>query len=93
MKKRYLLLLLLGGGGLAVFLYNYWSYSCGRCDAESLRTISAPARILIGFNLLGLIVLILAKLWRRDRTSRPHCACGEVMHSSWQFCPHCGHAH
>jgi hypothetical protein len=57
MKKRYLLLLILAISGFGVFLYNYWSYSCGRCNNESLLTITLPAEILIGVNLMSLVVL------------------------------------
>lgn len=92
MKKRYLTLLLITICGVAIFAYNYWSYSCGRCNSDSLLTISFPAKILIIVNLLSLIGLVLVTLWRRDRRDPSLCACGERLHSSWLFCPCCGQA-
>lgn len=90
MKKRYGILLLLAGIGLGLFFYNYWSYSCGRCNAESLLMISVPAGILIGTNLLALGALVLVKNRRSRGLEQRRCRCGLRLHPDWQFCPTCG---
>ena len=90
MKKRYLILLLLAISGLGLFFYNYWSYSCGRCNAQSLWAISFPAGILIGVNLLALVSLFLVKILRRLRPDPDLCSCGFRLLPDWQFCPNCG---
>lgn len=90
MKKRYVILLFLAVIGLGLFFYNYWSYSCGRCNAESLWAISFPAGILIGVNMLAFISLAFVKLRQRRSIDRHRCSCGIRLHSEWQFCPDCG---
>ncbi len=93
MKKRYVILLLLGVIGLGLFFYNYWSYSCGRCNAESLWAISFPAGILLGINLLALAALCGVKLRLRRRLDPYHCRCGQRLQPAWHFCPNCGQTH
>ena len=90
MRTRYAILLLLAGIGLGLFFYNYWSYSCGRCNAESLLTISFPAGILIGTNLLAFATLFFVKIRQRKGLDLLKCGCGLRLHSEWQFCPSCG---
>ncbi|WP_020676228.1 hypothetical protein [Geopsychrobacter electrodiphilus] len=91
MGKRYYLLFLVSATGLSILCYNYWSFSCGRCDAESLLTVSLPAKILIGINLLA--VLILTYLTNRSpRLDHSKCPCGARLHPGWYFCPECGQA-
>jgi len=90
MKKRYVTLLLLAIVGLGLFFYNYWSYSCGRCNLESLWAISLPAGILIAVNLLALVGLFCVKIHLRRRLDPLQCGCGLRLHPDWQFCPHCG---
>jgi hypothetical protein len=92
MKKRYVVLLLLGVVGLGLFFYNYWSYSCGRCNAESLLTISFPATVLLGINLLALVSLFIVKIRRRRSPDPLQCTCGLRLHPEWQYCPNCGQA-
>ena len=90
MRKRYGILLLLTGIGIGLFAYNYWSYSCGRCNTESLLTLSFPAEILIVMNLVALTVLALVKFRQRNSPDRFQCVCGARLHPDWQFCPDCG---
>jgi len=90
MKKRYFSLLLLGLIGLGLFVYNYWSYSCGRCNAASLLGFSLPAKILIGVNLAAFFSLLLVQCRTRTRLKRDVCTCGQRLHGSWLFCPCCG---
>jgi len=92
MRKRYLGLLFFGLVGIGLFSYNYWSYSCGRCNSESLLTLGLPAKILLGINFLALVALVLVKLWAKDRRLLSACSCGQSLHGAWQFCPRCGQA-
>ena len=92
MKKRYLFLLLLALSGSAVIAYNFWSYSCGLCNAESLMTLSLPAQVLILIDLAGLLAWALVHLLRRRAKVSHHCGCGEKLLRRWQFCPGCGQA-
>ncbi len=92
MKKRHALLLFLSITGLGLFCYNYWSYSCGRCNAESLWAISFPAGVLIGINLLALATVFFIKIRQQKCMDPLLCGCGARLHLDWQFCPDCGQA-
>jgi len=92
MKKRYWFLLLIALTGLSLFAYNYWSYSCGRCNAESLLTLSFPAEILIGINLLAFSGLIWVRARKHHRPDSCRCHCGAALAEDWHFCPLCGSA-
>jgi hypothetical protein len=90
MRKRYLFLLLVTTVGLGLLIYNYWSYSCGRCNTESLLIISPPAKILLGVNLVSFAVLIYLRKKLAGRITHLTCACGARLHQDWRFCPNCG---
>ncbi|MCF6180028.1 MAG: hypothetical protein L3J63_11670 [Geopsychrobacter sp.] len=92
MKKRYWFLLLIAVIGLSLFSYNYWSYSCGRCNAESLLTLSLPAELLIGINLLALMGLLYVRARKQKKIDPFHCRCGALLVLNWKFCPSCGQA-
>ncbi len=77
---------------LSVIGYNLWSYSCGYCTLASLLRLSTPAILLITCNLLAGVMLLVIRRRNRQQELRSHCACGEILRSSWQFCPNCGHS-
>lgn len=93
MKKRYFTLLLIATAGLGVFVYNYWSYSCGRCTADTLLTLGMPAKVLIGINALAFAGLLFVRFRHKSKQDSAYCVCGAQLHSSWRFCPNCGHVH
>lgn len=76
---------------LTIVGYNYWSYKCGYCTLSSLTSLSIPAVILIGFNLLAGLLLVVVRLRKKKQAERNHCDCGETLRRIWQFCPSCGH--
>ncbi len=83
-------LLLFAGSFLAVFLYNYWSWCGGRCNAAILLNPGPPGLILIALTLLGLAVLAGLRLYADRRQARHRCACGTYLAAEWAFCPQCG---
>lgn len=90
MKKRYRILTWATFCILGLFVYNYWSFSCGYCTLESLRIISWPAKILIGINLLAASFLLLLNFRARSLDHARNCNCGQPLISAWRYCPACG---
>lgn len=89
LKKRHLLLYLVILLTIIVS-YNYWSFRCGYCSLSSLLSFSPPALVLIAGNLAALLALAVIRVRQRRRLQRQHCTCGELLRSSWSFCPDCG---
>ena len=73
-----------------LFLYNYWSYSYGRCTMNSFLALSSPAVILLLCNIVAFLFLCAVKTRNNKRYISQHCSCGNILHSNWQFCPSCG---
>lgn len=90
MKKKYRGLTGLALCLLGLFLYNFWSYWCGYCTLESLMTVSWPAKILLGVNLLAATFLLLLNFRARHMAHARSCNCGQPLVSGWRYCPACG---
>ncbi|NCO51409.1 MAG: hypothetical protein GW875_04870 [Deltaproteobacteria bacterium] len=90
MKKKYHILIWVTFCAIGLFLYNYWSYSCGYCTRESLVIVSWPAKILIAVNLLIAAFLPVLHFRRRKIVQKSTCNCGQPLISLWRYCPACG---
>ncbi|PLX95615.1 MAG: hypothetical protein C0619_01110 [Desulfuromonas sp.] len=75
---------------IVIVSYNYWSLSCGRCTVSTFYSLSPPALILLLCNLVALAVLWGFKLKRQQQVERQVCACGNLLHRNWRYCPCCG---
>lgn len=73
-----------------LFLYNYWSYSYGRCTINSFLGLSPPAIILLLCNIVAFLLLCGARTRSNRRMVSQYCSCGNLLHRNWQFCPACG---
>lgn len=82
--------ILLLGTALSVFLYNAWSYGCGRCSIQTFLTLGPAALGLAGANALALAALIILRRRRRIGLNRHRCRCGAHLATGWRFCPGCG---
>ncbi|MDT8420704.1 MAG: hypothetical protein RQ754_09750 [Desulfuromonadales bacterium] len=70
--------------------YNYWSLSCGRCTVSAFYGMSPPALVLLLCNMVALAVFYGFRLIRHKRVESQFCACGNLLHRNWQYCPCCG---
>jgi hypothetical protein len=84
--------LLAGGCFLAFFLYNTWSWHCGRCTASTFLNPGPFGLILLALNGLAVFLLVGLKLHRRLSLSRSRCRCGGTLSAGWRYCPSCGRA-
>lgn len=82
--------LLTGGTLLAVFLYNCWSFCCGRCTARTLLTPGPYGIALFALTALAALTLLALKARRLARRAAARCRCGAVLAGDWRFCPRCG---
>jgi len=85
-----LTLLVAFGAGLAVLVYNFWSYSCGHCTVASLMTLGDAGLLLLIVDAgLGAIYLAL-KQWKKQGLHRYYCHCGAFVMRDWKYCSSCG---
>lgn len=89
-KRTALITLTILFPAIGIFSYNYWSLSCGRCTVSTFYAMSPPALILLFCNLLALVILYHFKFKRQQQTERQFCACGNLLHRNWLYCPCCG---
>jgi len=96
MKRRILTgsaaLLIVGATALTVFVYNTWSYCCGRCTVGTFLTLGPFELALLALNALAAVLLLALRVRRRTRRSRDRCRCGVPVAGDWAFCPACGEA-
>jgi len=91
MKERHitniLFIAILAAG---IIFYNFWSYSCGRCNMASFFVLSPLAMILLFCDIGAFLLLCVAKAKNRRRLKDQYCSCGDLLSSNWQFCTRCG---
>lgn len=89
-KDLFWLRLLLLGAGVAVILYNAWSYCCGRCSVQTFCTLGWSGLWLLGLMVPALAALLGVRLYNGRRLRKMRCGCGRQADADWLFCPDCG---
>jgi hypothetical protein len=83
---------LVGGAVATVFIYNFWSFCCGRCTMRTFLTPGVPGGFLLFATVTAGAVLLVVRRRRQDLLSRRRCHCGAAMADDWRYCSECGGA-